>query len=88
MDKRTRSEPAPPDDADDGGVLYVVMIKHVSRWRIFTRDSGEPAVATTLENAEAMLVEAKRHIAKHSNRETGELAASGLRLAVTGTDQL
>ena len=71
----------PPAD-----VLYFVLIKGFSRWSVFTRKNGEQATATTIEEAESLLTEAKRHVEFHS--KASNLAASGLRIAVSTTEEL
>ena len=67
-------------------LLYFVLIKGVSRWQVFSLKNGEQAVAPTLERAEAMLAAAKQHVALHSS--ASNLAAAGLRIAVSSTEEL
>lgn len=66
--------------------LYIVGIKGPSRWRVFELDNGDQAVSSTLEEAEANLFTAKKHIKKFSNGE--KLAADGLRIFASFADEL
>ncbi len=80
--------PAQPgaDDPPVNGRFYAVLIRGYNRWSVFIRSNGDQAITTDPGIAESLMVEAKRHIAKHSTDT--KLAASGLRLATLGADQL
>lgn len=87
MDARKKSAEAVPA-GDDDQTVYIVMVKTVSRWLPFTLANGEQAVATTIDAAESMLVEAKRHINKYSKPRQGKIAANGLRIFRSPADEL
>ena len=79
------------DDELEGSPLWFVLWKALPNglWRVWNRDNGNLAVATSLEHGEAMLAEAKKVLAEISRKsKTGNLAAVELRLAHSPANEL